>query len=342
LQPNIPQSIRNDPNKEDNVRAEGNALADRAMQSNPQLIVWPETSFGKAWHRMQPNLNWKKVREWWDARVRPKLEPEADVDLAWKSFVRWWHDKHRETNDTIREITQRWPNTPLLLGVTCVVLDDNGERIHNTAVFIDATGNERDLYHKMYRVPFGEYIPWEDTLPFMRWLSPYEGDYSIRAGEQHTVFTLSGERPTRFAVLICYEDTVPHLVGDFIRNPHGGEPPDFFLNISNDGWFRGTEEHEQHMVAARFRAIETRRSVARAVNMGISGVIDPYGRVTALPGPTWSESKGTSGVVVAAVPICKDETIYSRWGDVLPGGCWIIVAAGFVWSWRRRQSSQAT
>ena len=54
---------------------------------------------------------------------------------------------------------------------------------------------------------------------------------------------------------------------------------DFLVNISNDGWFNGSCEHEEHLAICRFRAVECRRSIARAVNMGISTVIDGNGRV---------------------------------------------------------------
>ena len=33
------------------------------------------------------------------------------------------------------------------------------------------------------------------------------------------------------------------------------KPVDFLVNQSNDGWFRCTQEHEQHLAVARFRAV---------------------------------------------------------------------------------------
>jgi apolipoprotein N-acyltransferase len=113
-------------------------------------------------------------------------------------------------------------------------------------------------------------------------------------------------------VLICYEDTVPHLPRQFF---YPGPPPDFFVNISNDGWFKGSEEHEQHLAIARFRAAETRRGLVRSVNMGVSAVIDGDGTILALPASSWREAKAREAVFVAEVPIYQGETIYVRWGD---------------------------
>jgi apolipoprotein N-acyltransferase len=103
------------------------------------------------------------------------------------------------------------------------------------------------------------------------------------------------------------------------------------LNISNDGWFDGTSEHDQHLAICRFRAIECRRAVARAVNMGISAVIDGNGRVVALPGPTWAQSKKMAAVLTATIPIDARSSLYARWGDWLPWACWITIGGGFFW-----------
>ena len=102
------------------------------------------------------------------------------------------------------------------------------------------------------------------------------------------------------------------------------------MNISNDGWFNGTEEHEQHLAICRFRAVEARRSVVRAVNMGISAVIDPSGRVVALPGEGWSASKKVDGIVSAVVPLDTRESWYARLGDWLPASCWGLLVLGHV------------
>src|SRR5262249_13540143 len=156
--------------------------------------------------------------------------------------------------------------------------------------------------------------------------------YSLTPGTNFTAFTVAaaGGRTFRFGVLICYEDSDADLArvyarpggpdGDFRwlnwRNPiergnrvsarpggpDGAGPVDFLVNISNDGWFDGTEEHEVHLAICRFRAVECRRAVARAVNMGISAVIDPNGRVVALPADTWAGSKKVEAVVTAVVP----------------------------------------
>src|SRR5882724_6686666 len=127
----------------------------------------------------------------------------------------------------------------------------------------------------------------------MQVFSTYKHVYSLNCGENSTRFVLPTEsgKTFRFGVVICYEDSDPLMARGYSVTD-GDEPPvDFLINITNDGWFDGTEEHEQHLAISRFRAIEARRSLVRSVNMGISAVIDGNGRVVALPGKTWRESK---------------------------------------------------
>ena len=86
--------------------------------------------------------------------------------------------------------------------------------------------------------------------------------------------------------------------------------------------------HEQHLAICRFRAVEARRSIVRSVNMGISAVIDPDGRVIALPNPDWSKSKKVEAVVSAVVPIDERGSCYARLGDWLPAACWALALLG--------------
>jgi apolipoprotein N-acyltransferase len=162
----------------------------------------------------------------------------------------------------------------------------------------------------------------------MQVFTPYKHDYSCRPGESWTRFPLTARdgRAFTFGCLICYEDSDPYLARQYVAT----EPVSFLVNISNDGWFDGTEEHEEHLAICRFRAIEARRSVVRAVNVGISGLIDADGRVLKIPGRTWSESKKVDAVVSAVVPIDTRESLYATLGDWVPAACWAGLLVGLV------------
>ena len=98
------------------------------------------------------------------------------------------------------------------------------------------------------------------------------------------------------------------------------------------------KEHEEHLAICKFRAVEARRSIVRAVNMGISAAIDPDGRVIALPGETWSKSKKMEGIVAVNMPIDSRASFYARMGDWVPAACWLAVGLGIVAARFRRSA----
>jgi apolipoprotein N-acyltransferase len=277
-------------------------LCQDAALEHPDLIVWPETSFLYRWQEIAPGL------------------PAGTLPEEWKNC-------ERERRETAEYVADKW-RTNVLLGVKTDVLEaDRRERQYNSAVLIQANGQAGGRYDKVHCVPFGEYVPLRDWLPWLNKFAPYDYDYSITPGKQFTRFPLNRYH---FGVIICYEDTDPTLARQYVRSAEAGPVADFLINISNDGWFDGTSQHEQHMAICRFRAIECRRAVARAVNMGVSAVVDSNGQVIALPGPTWGKSKKVESVLTASIPIDHRGSLYAQWGDWLPWTCWLAIGAGFL------------
>lgn len=322
LQGNLSQSLRNAASFTSAQQREAaqeavdhyRALCDEAMRARPDLIVWPETSWPDGWEQ----------------------KPDGAPD-----------DFSRRLAETL---LVRWP-TQVLLGTNTYVgtgVEDVYTR-YNSGVLLAPDAPFVGRYDKVHRVPFGEYVPFLDSVPLLKMMAPYDYDYSVRPGDELTRFALGD---THFGVLICFEDTDTYLPRQYVRT--GKEPladrltrllahgmydhlpgaaapaADFLVNISNDAWFDGSAEHDEHLAICRFRAIECRRSIVRAVNMGISAVVDGNGRVVALPGPSWSASKKVAAVLVAEVPIDRRGSFYAAHGDWLPGLCLLLAVLGAV------------
>jgi len=307
IQGNLPQDIKN--TKGDEMERHFGALAREAVRPPagrpaPDLVIWPETSL---------------VFGWYD------LGAGGDIESAPQPFRREYNLSRLD----MERLAEHW-KTPMLYGLNTYQWEaDEKEWRYNSALLVDASGRAAARYDKIHLVPFGEYVPLEKYLPWMTVFTPYEKAYSCKPGDHWTRFPLSvGGRTYHFACVICYEDTDATLARQYVRP--SAEGVDFIVNISNDGWFDGTAEHEQHLAIARFRAVETRRSVVRAVNMGISAIIDPDGRVVALPGETWAKSKKVSAIVRGPVPIDTRTSLYARLGDWLPILTWAIALGGFV------------
>ena len=302
MQANHPQSARNDAAYFENIWQEYKVMLARAKRFEPDLIIWPETSF------------------------------------PFEIPVRWGQDGPllgRRKND---EKDPEFSGPAQLLGSGVVVLkDDKPYRRHNSSLFQDFKNGLVRRYDKIHRVPFGEYLPLKGIIPGMELLSPYEFDYSITAGDGFPRFpleTAQGEKYT-FSTLICYEDSDFGLARQ-AAGADGLPPPDFLVNQSNDGWFKGTEEHEQHLAVARFRSVETRKALVRSVNMGVTAVVSPTGRVLQpvsvegipdgfrvgpdspeLPTNQWKQFKSRVVLLAATVPLTTIDSPYIRWGDWL-------------------------
>jgi apolipoprotein N-acyltransferase len=299
------------------------------QEPRPELIVWPETSYPEEWEELAADFpedalppHLRDLRQ----RIRQQFGHEP---ANWRQMMVYGIGIDCQAFERMKPY-----GTDVLVGVGAKVWNAPhvGHR-YNSAVLIRRDGSYAGRYDKIHRVPFGEYVPLRGWLPWMEKFAPYDFDYSIAVGEQMTRFPLG---PYHFGVVICFEDTDPALARQYGTARAGQPTADFLVNISNDGWFDGSSEHEEHLAICRFRAVEARRSVARAVNMGISAVIDGNGRVVALPRPTWAESKKVAAVLTAPIPLDRRTSLYSRWGDWLCWGCWGLLSVALLWMSLRR------
>ena len=213
-------------------------------------------------------------------------------------------------------------------------------------VYIDKPYNSAYLYHrdgrqdskvydKIHLVPFGEYIPYKDSIPglnkMLKVFTPYDYDYSLGFGEEYTRFEVeSGSGDSwGYGVMICYEDTDADVVRKLSYNEVDGKA-DFIVNISNDGWYiavdgdeyRPSDELSQRTAITVFRAVENRVSVVRSVNAGISCMIEPSGRIKDgyeygdLPLKAF-EREAVEGWFADRVAICEEVTFFTKYGKWL-------------------------
>ncbi len=189
-------------------------------------------------------------------------------------------------------------------------------RVWNSIHAVDSEGVIVGTYDKFHLVPFGEYVPLRrfiDSFVDVAKITPGSIDFS--AGPGPRTLRLPGLPPV--SPLICYEAIFPGEVVD------PGDRPAWLLNLTNDGWFGISSGPYQHFESARVRAVEEGLPLVRAANTGISGVIDPYGRILAALG------LGRAGVIDSGLPaFLPDATVYARLGD------WtllaLLVAAGVL------------
>jgi apolipoprotein N-acyltransferase len=103
--------------------------------------------------------------------------------------------------------------------------------------------------------------------------------------------------------------------------------------ITNDAWFGRSSAPYQHFDMAATRAIEHGRYLVRSANTGISGIVDPYGRMI------MASDLFTEGVLVGDVRLIEELTIYARIGDVVAYASALSTLAALVVSWWTRRAA---
>ncbi len=239
----------------------------------------------------------------------------------------------------------------------------------------------------------GEYVPLRDEFPWMQYFAPYDDDYSVSPGRSETRFILDQgtDRPYSFGVVICYEDADAVRALPYVSGGGGSQS----ISCSTSPTMVGSTARANTTniwPSAASAPSSVVAAVARAVNMGISALIDGNGRVVAprpvegmewsdakvrktitsrfgamtaadrklavsmfpdndkaavwlaspsrgaagLPTARWADYKKVAGVLLADMPIDHRFSLYARWGDWLPLGCWAFLGLGVLLAWARR------
>ncbi|MEZ5943370.1 MAG: apolipoprotein N-acyltransferase [Planctomycetaceae bacterium] len=308
------------------------ALTGMSVKHRPDVVVWPEAMF-----------------RW------PLLSVDAELSddqlTAMNLDPKMWRDKR--TREALEDLSGK-ANAALILGIPAAEAKPGQIDSYNSAVFVSPQDGVNGRYDKIHLVPFGEYIPLSRTLPFLNSIMPYGAGGGMKSGEQVHVFEY-GE--WRFVPNICFEDTVPHLVRSMVNaGSADGADVDVLVNMSNDGWFHGSSEHDQHLISASFRCVETRVPMVRAANMGISAIIDGDGVIRepevfldrdaeheertayqSIRNPrTGRFHRQLNAALVSTVPLDKRGSLYVAGGDWFALICLICCASIVLHSlWQR-------
>ncbi|MEW5908558.1 MAG: apolipoprotein N-acyltransferase [Thermodesulfobacteriota bacterium] len=199
-----------------------------------------------------------------------------------------------------------------LIGSPSYSQDKSWTAYYNSAYLIHPREGVRGRYDKAHLVPYGEYIPLKKWFPFAGKMVEHVGDFE--AGKTGAVLTWP---KADLGPLICYEGIFPDLSRSMARNGAG-----ILVNITNDAWYGRTSAPYQHFSMGVFRAVENRRALVRSANTGISGFIDPSGRII-------SETRlFEKAQVTETVPIIRKKTVYTRFGDWFAVGCAALALMG--------------
>lgn len=272
-------------------------------------LIQPNISQEQKWDRAMTG----EIGRRFTALTRKAVADGAQAVLWPESATPYMFNEDPVQAEAVRALV-RETGVPLLFG-TDEVERGTPTRFYNSAFVLDPTGAVAAVYRKIQLVPFGEFVPLKDLLFFVSPLVEAVAEFA--PGERVTMLPIEGHMAS---TAICYEVVYPHLIRQAVL-----EGSELLTTITNDAWYGTSSAPYQHFELASMRAIEQGRYLARAANTGISGIVDPYGRVVVKTG-VFEEA-----VVTADVRFLQGRTLYATIGDAVAIASLVVALGAALW-----------
>jgi len=274
--------------------------------SIPQTLIWDTNQNSIRFEQLlrlssQAVTNKPDVMFWPEGAIPEMVRYDPATHDAVTSFAR----KHKVWMIVGSDDAEPHPGTA----------PDEEPDFFNSSFLVSPSGILVERYKKRNLVMFGEYIPLLRWLPFLKYVTPIQAGFT--PGDKVVPFKMP-DLNVNVSVLICFEDTFPQLVREYVF-----DDTDFLVNLTNDGWFGESSAQWQHAVAALFRTVENGVPLVRCSNNGLTCWIDSFGRL---------RDKGSTGGVygkgflIARIPVLNPNetrvaTFYRLHGDVFGWAC---------------------
>jgi apolipoprotein N-acyltransferase len=287
VQPSIPQTLIWDPSNDTQRFRQLIALSEQGLTHRTDLLIWPE------------------------AAVPKMLRYDQEIFQAITNLARRHHVWMIVGSDDAEP--RRNGSNP-----------DDADYF-NSSFLISPEGELVGRYLKRNLVVFGEYVPFQRWLPFLKYLTPIQGGFTPGTRPDPFVLTTLG---LKTQVLICFEDVFPHLARAEMQSDTA-----FLVNLTNDGWFGNGAAQWQQAATALFRAVENRVPLLRCSNNGLTCWIDAFGRFIKIFCDERDSVYG-AGTMTIEIPVLLPGqthplTFYTRHGDWFGWSC-VVLAAGWL------------
>lgn len=256
-------------------------------------LVQPDIKQSFKWDPLKAEENYNKLL------LLSKTNNDDITHVIWPETALPFYHETDEVSKMRLMSALRQGATLLTGGLRIVSLEKR--QLANSLFIFDHLTNMQGYYDKSHLVPFGEYVPFRDVLKIDK-IVPLPSDFVAGSGPK----TMYVPKAPLMAPLVCYEVVFPHKIVNEKRRP------EWILNITNDAWYGISAGPYQHLSIAQMRAVEEGLPLVRATNNGVSAVINPYGEIIA------SLDLGKEGVLDSHLPRSADQTIYARFGNMIP------------------------
>lgn len=231
-------------------------------------------------------------------------DPKPDL-IVWPETAAPFYFFHNVRLSKMVQKGVQKAGTSFLIGSPSFIHGERGIKYYNSAYLINPDGTIHGKYDKVHLVPFGEYVPFKKWLPFLGKMVEQVGDFW--PGKKGSTIKWGNYK---LGVQICFEIIFPELSRAMANNNAV-----LLANLTNDAWYGHSSAPYQHFSMTVFRAIENRKALVRSANTGISGFIDPAGRIVA------KTALFKDAVLTRSVPLISITTFYTRFGDLFAIAC---------------------
>jgi apolipoprotein N-acyltransferase len=273
-----------------------------------QMLRQPSLKVALIQGNIDQSVKWEESFQKETLKIYEKLslkaaEQHPDLIIWPETATPFFFQQAREYQPMVLDIPNK-TNAFLLFGSPSFKGERGKVNYYNSAYLASPAKEITGRYDKIHLVPYGEYVPLGEILSLG---SLGEGIGNFKSGKVIYNFSIPHGK---FGVLICFEIIFPNLCRRFVKSG-----ADFLVTITNDAWFGKTSAPYQHFTMTVFRAVENRVFIARAANTGITGFIDPRGKII---------RKGEIFVEEAmngTIRLSKKKTFYTLYGDVFAWVC---------------------
>lgn len=289
----------------------------RSVETKEEIAAAPKALVGVVQGNIEQDLKWSEAMK--QATVERYLRLSAGLAAEGAALVVWpetalpFYPQDDPLAGRVAAFAGAETGTRVLTGAPFYRIEDTekGKLIHNFngALILGTQGKVDGVYSKQHLVPFGEYIPLKDLLFFLEPLAAGIGDFSAGRAKG----PLFSDR-LRVGVLICYESIFPVIARDTTALE-----ANILVNITNDAWYGHSSAPVQSLAMAVLRAVENRRALVRSANTGISGFVDPLGRIS---GET---AIFTEAAAAESIPLLQSKTVFTRVGHYFGLFCALLI-----------------
>lgn len=292
---------------------------------NPQkiLIVQPNIDpYTEKFSKLSVEEQLEKMFKLAESSIKEDVDYCIFPETAISEFVIEDNLKKNYKLKVISDFTEKYPKTKVIIGAMTFIQFSENENIPNSAIreegsdfYIDYynsalqfdTSEIVQVYHKSQLLMGAEKMPYTGFFKFMKKMKiEIAGGVTWYGTQPEATVFQSNNDTIKTAAIICWESVFGKYNSDFVS-----KGADLLFVITNDGWWGNTNGHRKHLRISQIRAIETRRSIARCANTGISAFINQKGEI--ISQSNYWETK----TLICEINANQILTFYTKYGDLI-------------------------